>query len=105
MIIEATLMFGVLLAFFEFVLLGMIPPRYRLRLLGSNALCNLVHVAMMVANLYVHWGTVIGTMSATLSFVMSILTVKVARLVYGSITNNVRTRRGLLSYKNAELML
>lgn len=35
--IEAVLVFGALLAVFEFVVLSMIPPRYRLRLLGSKS--------------------------------------------------------------------
>lgn len=103
--IDAVLIFGALLAAFEFVLLSMIPPRYRLRLLGSKALCGATHFGMFALNLWVHWGTLTGTMSATLSFVVSIATIQVAKLVYGTITDDVRTRRGLLGYKNTELVL
>jgi hypothetical protein len=35
----------------------------------------------------------------------SIVTVSIARLVYGTITNDVRTRRGLIGYRNSELIL
>ncbi len=105
MFIEAVLTFGLLLASFEFVLLSMLPPKYRLRLLGSKGGCNFVHVLMLSLNLTIHWGTVIGTMSATFSFVVSIATVSVARVVYGTIENDVRTRRGLVGYKTEELVL
>jgi hypothetical protein len=103
--IEAVLVFGFLLALFEFVILSMVPPRYRLRLLGSSAGCNAVHVTIFALNLWVHWGTVTGTMSATLSFVTSIATVAVARLVYGTVVDDTRKRRGLVGYRNEELTL
>lgn len=105
MFTEAVLMFGTMLAVFEFVLLSMLPPKYRLRLLGSRAGCNAVHASMLVLNMWIHWGTVIGTMSATLSFCASVVTVFVARIVYGTIENDVRTRRGLVGYKTEELVL
>lgn len=103
--IDAVICFAVLLATFEFVLLSMVPPRYRLRLLGNQAACNAVHVFMLAINLAIHWGTVTGTMAATGSFVVSIVTVAVAKVVYGTIANDVRTRRGIIGYKNAELMM
>lgn len=103
--LEAVFCFAILLAMFEFILLSMIPPRYRLRLLGNQAACNAVHVFMLMINLAIHWGTITGTMSATGSFVVSIVTVAIARVVYGTIANDVRTRRGLIGYKNAELMM
>ena len=102
MIIEATFMFGLLLAMFEFVVLSMVPPRARLRVLGSKALSNAVHCAIMLMNLYVHWGTVVGTMSATLSFVMSMLTVQVARWVYGSFDGRYY-KTGFIRYTVAEI--
>lgn len=103
--IEAVLVFGLLLSLFEFVLLSMITPKYRLRLLGSRAWSNATHMGMLLINIWMHWGTVTGMMSATGAFVTSIVTVEVARMMYGTITDGVRTRRGLLGYKNAELML
>lgn len=103
--IEAVLVFGLLLMLFEFVVLSMIAPRYRLRLLGNRNACVATHMGMLLINLYVHWGTVTGTMSATGAFVTSIITIEIARTLYGAITNGVRTRRGLVGYKNQELML
>jgi hypothetical protein len=103
--VEIVFVFGFLLAGFEFVVLSMIPPKYRLRMLGSKPLSNAIHATMLIVNLWVHWGTVTGTMSATLAVVASIVTVSIARLVYGTITNDVRTRRGLIGYRNSELIL
>lgn len=103
--IEAVIVFAILLMLFEFVVLSMVPPRYRLRLLGSKGACVATHMGMLLINLWIHWGTVTGTMSATGAFVTSIITIEIARTLYGTITDGVRTRRGLLGYKNAELML
>lgn len=103
--IEIVLTFATLLAVFEFVVLSMIPPRYRLRLLGNRAACVSTHVVMLSVNLWVHWGTVTGTMSATGAFVVSMITVEIAKLVYGTVVDDVRTRRGLVGYRNEELVL
>ena len=103
--VEAVLVFGTLLCVFEFVLLSMIPPKYRLRLLGNKAACVSTHVVMLSVNLWVHWGTVTGTMSATAAFVVSMITVELAKLMYGTIVNDVRNRRGLIGYRNSELTL
>lgn len=103
--IEAVLLFGLLLGMFEFVVISMIPPRYRLRMLGSKPLSHAMHWLMLIVNLYVHWGTVTGTMSATLAFVSSMVTVSVARIVYGTVVGDTRVRRGIVGYKNEELVL
>jgi hypothetical protein len=103
--IEAVLVFGILLTVFEFTVLSMIPPRYRLRLLGSRAACVSTHVVMLCVNLAIHWGTVTGTMAATGAFVTSMFTVQVAKLMYGTIVDNRRARRGLFGYTTQELVL
>lgn len=103
--IEVVLVFATLLAVFEFVVLSMIPPRYRLRLLGNRAACVSTHVVMLSVNLWVHWGTVTGTMSATGAFVVSMVTIEIAKIVYGTVVDDVRTRRGLVGYRNSELVL
>lgn len=103
--IEVVLVFATLLAVFEFVVLSMIPPRYRLRLLGNRAACVCTHIVMLSVNLWVHWGTVTGTMSATGAFVVSMVTIEIAKIVYGTVVDDVRTRRGLVGYRNSELVL
>lgn len=103
--VEAVLVFGFLLALFEFIVLSMVPPRYRLRLLGSKGACQVVHVSMLALNLWIHWGTVTGTMAATGAFVASIFTVEVAKLAYGTIVDDRRVRRGIIGFRNEELVL
>lgn len=101
--IDAVLMFGALNIVFETVLLGMLPPKVRLRILGSKGLGACVHVFFLLANLIVHWGTVIGTMASILAFCCSIVTIQATKLLWGYIDGN-RYRRGLIAYKAAELV-
>ena len=101
--IDAVLLFGALNVLFEFVLLCMLPPRLRLRLLGSEAASNAMHIFFLVANLIIHWGTLIGTMSAVLAFVSSIVTVRIARAVFGSIAEGRYYRVGFIKYSVEEL--
>lgn len=103
--VEIVLTFAALLALFEFVVLSMVPPRYRLRLLGNKGACVATHIGMLLINIWVHWGTVTGTMSATGAFVVSIVTVEIAKLMYGTIVDDIRVRRGVIGYRNEELVL
>lgn len=101
--VSAVLIFGILNMMFEFVLLCMLPPRARLRVLGSPAKQRALHVFFLVANLTIHWGTVIGTMSGVFAFICSIVTVSAARVWFGHITSDDRYKRGVLAYKVSEL--
>lgn len=83
--ISAVLLFGVMNALFEFVLLSMIPPRLRLRLLGSTGASNALHSGFLLVNVIIHWGTLIGTMSGVFAFIVSIVTVAFARKLFGRI--------------------
>lgn len=103
MMIEAVLMFGLLNVIFETVLLGMLPPRVRLRVLGSKTLSGLVHFLFLIVNLCVHWGTVIGTMASILAFCCSIVTIYATKLLWGYV-DGTRYRRGLIAYKASELV-
>lgn len=84
--IDAVLLFGLMNIVFELVLLNMMPPRTRLRVLGSHTASNALHVTFLALNLIIHWGTLVGTMSGVMAFCASIVTVAVARKVYGFIT-------------------
>lgn len=101
--IDAVLLFGVLNVIFEFIVLSMVPPRLRLRLLGSEVGTVVLHFACLLLNLLIHWGTLIGTMSGIFSFVCSIGTVAIARLVFGSITQGRYYKVGLVKYSPGEL--
>ena len=100
--IEAVFVFGLLNVLFEFVLLSMLSPRARLRLLGSEKR-NLLHVFVLSLNLLIHWGTLIGTMSGIASFICSMVTVSMARSIYGYIENGRDYHVGWVKYSAGEL--
>ena len=100
--IETVFVFGLVNIIFELVLISMVPVRSRLRLLGSNSR-SLLHIAMLLANLIVHWGTVIGTMSSIVAFCASILTVGIARKAFGFIESGRYYTVGWIKYNVKEL--
>lgn len=101
--IDAVLLFGALNVLFEFVLLCMMSPRTRLRVLGNPVLSNLMHVGFLMANLVIHWGTLVGTMSGVLAFVASIVTVNIARVLFGRIEDDRHYHVGFIKYSVEEL--
>ena len=101
--IEAVILFGLMTAAFELVLLSMLSPRKRLRLLGSEPACNVMHVAFLVLILVIHWGTLIGTMSGVGAFLCSLLTVRLARAWFGFITSDRYYTVGWTKYSVEEL--
>ena len=100
--IDAVLLFGLMNIVFELVLLNMMSPRTRLRVLGSPVLSNLLHLGFLTVNLVVHWGTLVGTMSSVMAFCASIVTVHCARKVYGFITGT-HYHVGWIKYSVKEL--
>lgn len=102
--ISAVLIFGLMNVVFEFILLSMVRPRTRLRILGNEAHCVALHFMCLSLNLLIHWGTLIGTMSGIFSFICSIFTVVVARAVFGVIKEDRYYTRGLVGYAREELV-
>lgn len=100
--ISAVLIFGLMNVAFEFILLSMLPPRMRLRLLGNHGMCVFLHFACLALNLLIHWGTLVGTMSGIFAFICSIATVSIARLMFGTIVGT-RYKRGVLGYSLKEI--
>lgn len=100
--IEAVFVFGALNVLFEFVLLSMLSPRTRLRVLGSDKR-NLLHVLVLALNLAIHWGTLIGTMSGIMSFICSMATVAMARSIYGYVEQGRYYHVGFIKYGVKEL--
>ena len=101
--IDAVLLFGALNMLFEFVLLSMLSPRLRLRLLGSEGASSAMHVFFLLANLAIHWGTLVGTMAGVLAFVASIATVSVARKLFGRIKGGRYYHVGWIKFSKEEL--
>ena len=102
--VTAVLLFGAMNVLFEFIVLGMVPPRFRLRLLGNEGAQVCVHITCLLLNLTIQWGTLIGTMSGIFSFICSIFTVVVARAVFGVIKEDRYYTRGLVGYAREELV-
>ena len=46
--------FAIILVAFEFVILMMVPPKPRLRLLGNDEARVSVHIGMLLINMWVH---------------------------------------------------
>lgn len=101
--IDAVLVFMTMNVLFEFVLLCMLSPARRLRLLGNPSQKAMVHIGFLLINLTIHWGTVIGTMSAVGAFICSLATIKVAELLFGRITEGRYYHVGLIKYSADEL--
>lgn len=102
--ISAVLIFGLMNVLFEFILLSMLRPRTRLRILGNEIACVYLHFACLSLNLLIHWGTLVGTMSGIFSFICSIFTVVIARAVFGVIKEDRYYTRGLVGYARKELV-
>jgi hypothetical protein len=102
-VIEAVLLFGAMNVLFELVLLSMLPPRRRLRLLGSSTAKAFVHIGFLVVNMIIHFGTLIGTMSAVLAFICSLVTIRFAELLFGYISDDRYYHVGWIKYSAEEL--
>lgn len=102
--LDTVIAFGLIISAFEFVVLCMIPPRTRLRVLGSSSKKLLFHIGMLSINLIVHWGTAVGTMSATLAFVCSIGVTAFAAKVFGYIEQDRYYHLGWIKYSREELL-
>lgn len=107
--IDAVFVFALINVVFEMVVLGFVPPAYRLRLLGNRPTQVAMHFIIMAFVLWVHWGTLTGTMSGFLSFILSIITVELAKLLWGVVYSTIDDeeiyRRGILKYNEEELTI
>lgn len=101
--LETVIAFGLIISAFEFIVVSMIPPRTRLRMLGSRNAKLCFHVAMFVLNMILHWGTAVGTMSATLAFICSLGVIGGAAKLFGFITDGRYYTIGLIRYSASEL--
>ena len=101
--IDAVLLFGAMNVLFEFVLLCMMSPRVRLRVLGNPNYRNALHLGFLLLNLMIHWGTLIGTMSAVMAFISSLVTVQVAMKLFGYIEQGRYYTVGWVKYRPEEI--
>lgn len=69
----------------EMLILGMIAPRFRLRILGSRAKTCILHVTFGGTLMLLQAHSILGTMSGLMAFVLSTVTVVIARNVFSYI--------------------
>lgn len=72
--LEAVLIFGVLSALFEAIIIWKVCPRWVLARASV-----LIHVFVIGANLFIHFGTVTGTMTAIVAGLASFMVVPFMR--------------------------
>ena len=101
--VETVIAFGLIISMFEFIIIAMIPPRTRLRMLGNQNAKLGFHIAMFMLNMVLHWGTAVGTMSATLAFICSIGVIYCAKKLFGAITDDRYYTVGLIKYSVQEI--
>lgn len=101
--IDAVILFALMNSAFEFILLSFLRPRTRLRVLGSDTAKAICHIGFLLANLAIHWGTLIGTMSGVGSFIVSIVTVWAAEILWGKVIDDRWYVPGLVKYSPDEL--
>ena len=89
MIIQAVLVFALLSAIFEFLMLMKLKPRTRCRVLGSSGWKTAIHLFTVGFNLFVHWGTVTGSMAAITAGLASFITIPVAAYLSGVVVAGV----------------
>lgn len=100
--LEAVLVFALVTAAFEAVILLHLPLRWRLRILGSRVACGFIHVFIVLANLWIHFGTVTGTMTAVTAGLTTFATVPLVRRYVGYIKNK-RYYPGVKRYAIADI--
>ena len=74
--IEAVLMFAAITALGEWLILSYMHPRVRLMVLSFPLL---LHTSFAALNLWIHWGTMTGSMTAVTAFVVSVYVCKAAK--------------------------
>jgi hypothetical protein len=80
--LEIVLWFAAITAVGELVILHTMNARLRAWILGSATIRSMFHVSFATLNLWIHWGTVTGSMTAVTAFVVSVVVLRVAQVVY-----------------------
>ena len=90
--LQTVLIFAAVTAVFEFILLARCTPRLRQYLLSHD---GLLHAVVIALNLWIHWGTITGSMTAVVAGLTSFVTVPIAQQLWGHF-NNERWYPGVL---------
>lgn len=75
--LEAVIWFGIITAVGEWILLSYLNPKLRDFITGPAAIFT--HISFAALNLWIHWGTITGSMTAVVAFVVSVFVCKMMR--------------------------
>lgn len=100
--VDAVALFALCSALFEAVILMKLPLKLRLRILGSGTAVGCIHILITLSNLFIHFGTVTGTMTAVVSGLASFVTVPLIRW-YGGCIRRGRYYPGVRRYATPTL--
>lgn len=78
--LQTVLIFAAVTAVFEFILLARATPRIRQYLLSHD---GILHAVVIGLNMFIHWGTITGSMTAVVAGLTSFLTVPIAQQLWG----------------------
>lgn len=81
--IEAVIVFAILTATFEWLILTKLTPRTRVRVLRFPGVITTV---AFICNLIIHWGTITGSMTAVTAALASMAVTEAARKYWGYTT-------------------
>lgn len=100
--VEAVFVFAALSAAFEAILISKLPPRLRLKVLGSERMSFALHSMMFGLNLLIHYGTLVGSMTAITAGLTSFMVLPILKLWFGRICNGAYYP-GIWKYDPAQL--
>lgn len=80
--VDAVMTFALITALGEFILLHHLGVGFRAWLLSHQSPRFLLHCSFAALNLWIHWGTMTGSMTAVTAFVVSVAVCKAASLIY-----------------------
>lgn len=80
--ISGAAIFAALNMICELIIIALVPPRWKLRVLGNDRAMIAVHMGMGLITARLHWGTVTGSGAAMMAFVISFPTLWIAKQVF-----------------------
>jgi hypothetical protein len=78
--LEAVLVFAGITALFEFIIVAKLPPNARYWVIHQRP--GFMHAVVIAINLWIHFGTITGTMTAVTAGLASFATIAIARLIW-----------------------
>ena len=101
--ISGAAIFAALNMICELIIIALIPPRTKLRVLGNDKAMVAVHCTLGLITAYMHWGTVTGSGAAMIAFIISFPTLWIAKQVFFGYVRDNKYHRRIIGYTVQEL--